>query len=90
MAEIQVQRVESSKPKHNKRELYAQICYHYGYKLDYVSKLPARDLYLLSKTANKMQAMTYINLTNIAAAPHTKKGSAIKKLQTNYKKVLDS
>ena len=88
MAEIQVQKAESKK-KYNKRELYAQICYYYGYTLDYVSKLPARDLYLLSNTANKMQALDYINLVNITAAPHTRRGGGIKKLIQNYKKILE-
>jgi hypothetical protein len=88
VAEIQVQKSKESK-KYTKRELYANVCYHYGYTLDYVSKLPARDLYLLSNTANKIQAINYMNLVNISASPHTKKGSGVNKLIKHYKGIIE-
>ncbi len=87
MAEIQVAQIEQ--PRGSKRELYATICYHYGYKLDYVQNLPARDLYLLHKIAIKMEANRYLNLTNIAAAPQSRKGQGVKKLLDYYKGVIN-
>lgn len=87
MAEIQVAQVD--KPKSSKRELYATVCYYYGYKLDYVQALPARDLYLLQKVAQKQEANKFMNLTNIAAAPQTEKGRGVKKLIDYYKGVIN-
>lgn len=83
MAVIQVAKVDT--PKTSKRELFATICYHYGYKLNYVQSLPARDLYLLLKTADRIEAGRMYALTNITAAPHSKNGSSVKKLLTYYK-----
>lgn len=63
-------------------------CYYYpAYKLDEVSRLPARDLYLLIKTAQKMEAIKMFNYTQIAAAPHTKKGTGVKKLAEHFKRM---
>jgi hypothetical protein len=87
MAEIQVAKVEQ--PKANKRELYATVCFYYGYQLDYVQKLPARDLYLLQKIASKIEANRFLNLTNIAAAPQSKNGRGVQKLIQYYKKVVE-
>lgn len=87
MAEIQVAKVEQ--PKANKRELYATVCFYYGYQLDYVQKLPARDLYLLQKIASKIEANRFLNLTNIAAAPQSKNGAGVKRLLEYYKGVIN-
>lgn len=86
MADIQVARVEPKKL--SKRELYAQVCYHYPqYTLKEVEKMPYRDVALLLKVANKVEAMRLVNLTQIAAAPHTKNGTGVKKLTEHFKKV---
>lgn len=52
-----------------------------------VQEMPARDLYLLIKTAQKMEAIKMFNMTQIAAAPHTKKGSGVKKLADHFKRM---
>lgn len=83
MATVQVAKIDT--PKITKRELYANVCYHYGYKLDYVQSLPARDLYLLYKMANRIESAKMYALTNIAAAPHSKKGQSVRKLLDYYK-----
>ena len=84
MARIKVQRVDGGKDnKLSKRELYATVCYHYPqYKLKQVEKMSARDVKLLLSTAQKQEAVKMYNLTAIAAAPHSKR-------QTNVKKLLD-
>ncbi len=87
MAVIQVAKADI--PKIKKRELYATICYHYGYTLPYVQDMPARDLYLLYKVANKIEAARMYSLTNIAAAPHSKKGQSVKKLLSYYKEMVN-
>lgn len=84
MARIKVAKVESSVKRMSKRELYATICSYYGYELEYVSKLPARDLILLMKTAQKREAAKFYNLTSIMAAPHSKNMSQVKKLLDHF------
>lgn len=84
MARIKVAKVESSSKRMTRRELYATVCYYYGYKLEYVENLPARDLILLLKTARKVEAGYLYNLTAIAAAPKSNKLSQVKKLLSHF------
>lgn len=37
--------------------------------------------------ARRLEALRNFDLTQIAAAPHTKKGTGVKKLSDNFKKV---
>lgn len=86
MAVVKAQSLPTKKT--NKRELYAMVCYYYHqYTLKEVSQLPARDLMLLIKTAQKMEAIKMHNLTQIAAAPHSKGGRAVKKLAEHFKRL---
>lgn len=88
MAEISVAKVE--RKQLSKRELYAQVCYYYPqYKLQEVAKLPQRDITLLIKVANQLEGLKMLNLTQIAAAPHTEKGRGVKKLTEHFKKVAN-
>lgn len=73
------------------RRTYALVCYYYPqYKLEDVEQMPARDVNLLIRTAHQQKAIEYINHVQIAAAPHTKKGEAIKKLIDEYKKLIET
>lgn len=86
MAKIEVAKIPVKQG--TKRDLYAMVCYFYPqYKLSEVAKMPARDLFLLIKTAQKMEAMKMFNYTQIAAAPHSKKGAGVKKLAEHFKKM---
>lgn len=74
----------------SKRELWATICYYYPqYTLKEASKLPARDIKLLLRVAEKIISQNKYDLTQIAAAPHTKKGSGVKKLSEHFKKLMN-
>jgi hypothetical protein len=74
--------------KVNARELLAELCFYYPqYTLAAARRLPAKDVMLLLKMARKKKAEEYFNLTQIAAAPHTKKGSGVKRLSSRYAKV---
>lgn len=71
----------------SKRELWATVCYHYPqYTLKEASRLPLRDIKLLLKIAEKIEAGNKHDLVQIVAAPHTKKGSGVKKLSEYYRK----
>lgn len=86
MAEISVAKVETKQS--SKREIYAQVCYHYPqYKLQDVANLPQRDVALLLQVANKVEGLRMLNLTQIVAAPHSKNGSAVKKLTEHFKRI---
>ena len=86
MAEIEVQKIPAKESR--KRELYARVCYFYPqYKLEDVQKMPNRDVMLLLKVANQIEALKMLNLTQISAAPHTKKGAGVKKLTSHFRKV---
>lgn len=74
----------------SKRELWATVCYYYPqYTLKEASQLPVRDIKLLLRIAEKLQARDKYELTQIVAAPHTKKGSGVKKLSEHFKKQMD-
>lgn len=81
---------QATEAKISKREMWARICYHYPqYTLKEASELPVRDIKLLLKVARQIQAENKYDLTQIAAAPHTKKGSGVKKLTEHFKKQMD-
>ena len=88
MAEIKVKRVTSKDKGFTKRELYATVCFYFPqYTLKQVQKLPARDVQLLLKTARKLEAQRMYNLTQIVAAPHSRKQVNVKKLIDYFKKI---
>lgn len=91
MVKVEVQKAPTSKNGQYKRELYASICFYYPkYDLKDIDKMPARDLSLLLRTAHKIEASRFYNLTQIAAAPHSRKGESIKKLLRHYEKVMNN
>lgn len=82
------QPVPSSEDTTSDRDIWATVAYYYPqYTLKEASKLPARDIKLLIKTAKKLEAQKMFNLTQIAAAPHTKKGEGVKKLSEHFKRL---
>ena len=86
MARVRVQKVPTQTSRFSKREIYALLCYHYPqYTLREAANLPYRDVKLLIQTAEKKEAVRMYNLTQIAAAPHTKKGEGVKKLIKHFK-----
>ena len=86
MAVIKAKSVQKEQTQ-EKREIYAEVAYYYPqYTLEEVSKLPARDITLLLKTARRLKAGEMYNLVQIVASPHTKKGQGVKKLSDYFKK----
>ena len=86
---IVAQSIRREVSKTTNRELWATICYYYPqYTLQEASQLSIRDIKLLLKTAEKLEAQKMLAFTQIAAAPHTKKGQGVKKLTDYYKNQL--
>lgn len=74
----------------SKRETWARVCYYYPqYTLETVATLPIRDLRLLLKMAERIEAERSYDLVQIVAAPHTKKGKGVKDLTDHYKKIIN-
>lgn len=72
-----------------KREAWARIAYFYPqYTLKQASELPVRDIRLLLKTAEIIEAERMFNLTQIAAAPHSEKGKGVKQLSNHFRKKM--
>lgn len=86
---VRVQQLPTQAAKKiNKRETFALLCFYFPqYTLKEASELPFRDVQLLISTAQKMEAARMYNLTQIAAAPHTKKMVNVKKLSDYFKKL---
>jgi vancomycin permeability regulator SanA len=71
------------------RTLYATVAYHFPqYKLEDVENMPYRDVALLLKTAEKIEAGRMYNLTMIASAPQSKNGKGVKTLMEHFRKLL--
>ena len=88
MATVKVKQVTRDGRGLSKRELYATVCYYYPqYTLKQVQEMPARDIQLLINTARKLEAAQNYNLTQIVAAPHSKKGANVKKLLDHFEKM---
>lgn len=86
---VVAQSIRKEQSKATNRELWATICYYYPqYTLEEASKLSIRDIKLLLKVSEKLEAQKMLALTQIAAAPHTKKGQGVKKLTDYYKKQI--
>ncbi len=82
--------VENTNPAFGEnRQLYATVAYHYPrYTLKQVEKMPYRDVVLLLKTATRIEAERMYNLTQIASAPHSKKGQGVKDLLDHFRRIL--
>lgn len=88
MARVRAQKVPSQAVSLNKRETFATLCYYFPqYTLKEAAELPFRDVQLLIKTAKQIEGARLYNLTQIAAAPHTKKMQSVKKLSEHFKKM---
>jgi hypothetical protein len=85
---IQVQRAPSVEVSTSWVELLTTLCYYYPqYTLAHARRLPHKYVIALLKTARRMEAQKYHNLTQIAAAPHTKNGEGVKTLISHFEEM---
>lgn len=72
------------------RQIYATIAYYFPqYKLKEIERLPYRDVLLLLRTAQRIEAERMYNLTIIASAPQSKNGKGVKTLIKHFKEIID-
>lgn len=90
MAVIKLQRVPKSEKKERFIEdLLATFCYYFPqYKYSEAKKMPFVRIRRMLKVANREQALFMAQLVSIAAAPHTPKGSGVKRLLDHYNKLI--
>lgn len=75
----------ASNKKKTTGRLLAQLCFYYPqYTLQQARRLPYKHVIILLEEAKRMKAREYLELTQIAAAPHTKKGEGYKQLLKRY------
>lgn len=72
-------------------DVIARFCYYFPQYTfaDAKKKLPYRRVMQMLRVAEKERAAFLFELTNIAAAPHTKKGQGVKKLLDIYRKIFE-
>lgn len=88
MARVRAKQVPTQAVSVNKREMFATLCYYFPqYTLKDAAEMPFKNVQLLLKTAKRIEAERMYNLTQIAAAPHTKKMVSVKKLSEHFKKM---
>lgn len=81
---------DPAKRKDEITEAYFVLCYYYPqYTLKDAAKMRFDHVLRHIDTARKEKAAEYLELLNISTAPHTKKGSGVKKLQSHYQRVLN-
>lgn len=86
-----VRSVGNSQAGLTNRQLWARVCYYYPqYTLKQASELSIRDIRLLLHTANQIEAQKMYEFTQIAAAPHTKKGKGVKQLTEYFRKIMNN
>lgn len=87
---IKLQKVEKSSDREDWRETLATLCFYYPqYTFAQARQLPYHRVQLLLKAAHKVEATRFYNLTQIAAAPHSEKGKAVKQLLKNFEDIMN-
>lgn len=70
-------------------QVLSVFCYYFPqYTLSEARKLPFIHVQTMLREARRERAKHYLELTQIVAAPHTKKGKGVKLLVERYKKDL--
>jgi hypothetical protein len=88
MAVIKAQKIPKRIEPAN--DILARFCYYFPqYKYHEARKLPHIRIVKMLRVARSEQAKLYINLVNIASAPHTDKGKGINKMIESYQNIID-
>lgn len=85
--------IKAKQVEHKKRSansMLAEFCWYYQhYSLAIARKMPAKDVMMLLNMAKKKEAEKYLNLTQIVAAPHSDKGKNVKRLVSEYERIIN-
>lgn len=84
-----VKDVYDKTPKQEADEICALLCYYYPYTLSQARRMPAKDIRLMLSVAERQVYTDYLWKLQIAVAPHTKKGSGVKKLSSQLRRRIN-
>ncbi len=88
MTTIKAQRVP--KKKVTPKDTLYRFCFYFPqYKYNEARRLPAKRVIGMLKVVQRERAKDMLNLVQIVTAPHTKKGSGVRKLTKHYKELID-
>lgn len=88
MKAIKAQKVPKSEISVN--DLLARFCYSFPqYTFAQAQRLPYRRVVQMLKVARKEEARKMYELMQVVAAPHSRKGSGIKKVLEYYKGIME-
>jgi len=84
---IKVAKVSGNRnTRHDTLRTLATLCYYYpAYTLQMARQIPHIHVLIMISQARRLEAKKNFDLTQIVAAPHTKKGGGVKKLADNFK-----
>jgi hypothetical protein len=83
---VKVQPIPHKEPKPvDADRLCEELCYWYpAYRFEQARQVPYKRSVSMLRTARRLEAEKYYQLTQIAAAPHTDKGDGVKNLLKAY------
>lgn len=88
MAVIKAQKVPQK--TESVEDIIATFCYYFPqYTFSQASEMPAKRVRQMLKVARKEEAMRMYNLTQLIAAPHTKKGVGVKTMLKYFKEIIE-
>ena len=71
-------------------DVLSKFCYYFPrYTYNQARKVPYKRVRKMLSIAQKEEAQKMIYLTHIVAAPHSKKGSGVKKLLEHFKEIIN-
>lgn len=89
MKVIKTQSVPRNSSKISVEDVLAEFCFYFPqYKFSEARLMPVKRVRQMLKIAKREKSKFYYELTQIAAAPHTKKGSGYKKILEKYAKEI--
>lgn len=89
MAIIKTQKVPQKKAE-SARHVLARFCFYFSaYTYEEARKLPAKQVMMMLRIAEKENARKMYQLTQIVSAPQTKKGTGVKKMLDYFKNIIE-
>jgi len=72
-------------------DILALFCYHFPqYTFQAARRIPNKRIRQMLRVAKREQAVFLHHLTGIASAPHTKKGSGVKKMLKYFRDIIEN
>lgn len=71
-------------------EVLDEFCYYYpAYRFDQARRVPYKHVKRMLRSARRLKAAEYHNLTQISVAPHTENAEGVKNLLDKYEEAMN-